>query len=292
MAASQRTLACAIATVSNPIGVGIGFVLPPLLTDNPADIPIVLMVEACIVSLCSVPILFCPSKPPHPPAPGSRGENSKMPFSQTVRELLVNYNFWLLFVEFGLGLGAFNTLATIINQLTTPFGYDDTQSGILGFLVVFCGIIGAGVESALVDYTRRYKLFIFCTLLCSTGSLVGLTLLLERVSFIFLCFCCAALGFFMTPILPLTLELAVEVTYPVGEAMVTGLLMVSGQVVAIALVLLFDWLINQKQYHTTGWIATGLTGFSCAVMILFTGKLKRQEHEHHGTYQAINTSYE
>jgi len=86
----------------------------------------------------------------------------------------------LLFVEFGLGLGAFNTLATIINQLTTPFGYDDacsptslettncktypevflliqqTQSGILGFLVVFCGIIGAGVESALVDYTRRH----------------------------------------------------------------------------------------------------------------------------------------
>jgi hypothetical protein len=96
----------------------------------------------------------------------------------------------------------------------------------------------------------------------------------------------------------------------VGEATVTGMLMVSGQLVGIGLIFLFNWLIDNHYYHVSGWVATGLTGyshspgpclhssthagmsgvltprvrvrvdrFSCAVMLLFTGRLKRREHE-------------
>lgn len=274
---SQRTIVTAIASIANPIGVGIGFVLPPLLTDEPDDIPFMLMIQAIIASACSVFVLFCPSKPPLPPSAGTARE--ELAFLPSVKAVVLNHNFWILCVEFGCGLGAFNTLATVINQLYEPYGYTNTESGILGLLVVVCGIIGSGIEGGLVDYTHRYKLFIWATLLCATGSLVGMTLLLERGYFVWQCLVSAGLGFFMTPILPLTLELAVEITYPVGEATVTGMLMVSGQLVGIGLIFLFNWMIDNHYYHESGWVATGLTGFSCAVMLLFTGRLKRREHE-------------
>ncbi len=46
----------------------------------------------------------------------------------------------------------------------------------------------------------------------------------------------------------------------VGEATVTGMLMVSGQLVGIGLIFLFNWMIDNHYYHESGWVATGLTG--------------------------------
>jgi hypothetical protein len=40
----------------------------------------------------------------------------------------------------------------------------------------------------------------------------------------------ALLGFSMTPVLPISLELACEITFPVGESTSSGLLMANGQV--------------------------------------------------------------
>ncbi len=41
------------------LGVGIGFVLPPIFTSKASDIPFMLLIEAAIVSVACIPILFC-----------------------------------------------------------------------------------------------------------------------------------------------------------------------------------------------------------------------------------------
>jgi hypothetical protein len=38
--------------------------------------------------------------------------------------------------------------------------------------------------------------------------------------------------------------------------------MVSGQLVGIGLVFLFNWMIDEHYYHEAGWVATGLTGYT------------------------------
>jgi hypothetical protein len=45
-------------------------------------------------------------------------------------------------------------------------------------------------------------------------------------------------GFFFIPYIPLTFELTCEISFPIGEAISTGLLMTGGQLVAVITVLI------------------------------------------------------
>ena len=46
------------ASVANPIGVGIGFLLPPSLVSEPSDIPFMLIIEAALISAISLPLFL------------------------------------------------------------------------------------------------------------------------------------------------------------------------------------------------------------------------------------------
>ena len=44
---------------------------------------------------------------------------------------------------FAFGLGSFNTLSTLIEQLTSPYGFTQKDASNFGALVVFSGLLGA-----------------------------------------------------------------------------------------------------------------------------------------------------
>jgi FLVCR family MFS transporter 7 len=56
------------------------------------------------------------------------------------------------------------------------------------------------------------------------------------MSFTYLCILMSLLGFFMVPVMPLSFELACELSFPVGEAIAAGMLVTGGQLIGIIIV--------------------------------------------------------
>jgi uncharacterized membrane protein YciS (DUF1049 family) len=80
-------------------------------------------------------------------------------------------------------------------------------------------------------------------------------------------------------VLPVGLELSCEIGYPIGEATVTGWMMVFGQLGGIAQIFVINYLIDKHDYKTASWILTGCVGASLVAIVFFNGKLKRLEHD-------------
>jgi hypothetical protein len=91
-------------------------------------------------------------------------------------------------------------------------------------------------------------------------------------------------GFFGTLVLPLSFELAVESTYPAGEAMSSNVLMSSSQIFGILFINSLDYVIHQVDFyilnrHISMWILTFFVIFGSFLILFFTSKLKRKEAE-------------
>lgn len=126
-----------------------GFVLPPILVQDDNLMPLLLVevrILACNASswltrapqagiavvVALLAVLFIREKPPTPPSLSAASEAREEKALESLKTLAKDPNFWLLFLAFGFGLGSFNTLATLINQIVAPLGYNDEQSGVLG----------------------------------------------------------------------------------------------------------------------------------------------------------------
>lgn len=166
-AEDQRALANTIALGSNTFGILIGSVISPIIVDSQVKV----VSEMCLLLMISLGISLLPallacfitrSTPPTPPsfsALVSRQEqqqeqstglsnqylinstdtlddvNSKTSFKvylKQVGKLLKSKDFLILLLSFGLALGLFSTLTTLIEQILCTRGYSDTDAGIFG----------------------------------------------------------------------------------------------------------------------------------------------------------------
>jgi len=137
-----------------------------------------------------------------------------------------------LIVTFGLIFGTVNTYGTVIGIMTAPLGYTDTDSSLFGAIFIVGGIVGSGVLGAYVEITKQYKraLLIVSIIACLTPFLLMYTLSTEVIWL-----CCISI-FLMgldLAILPIGIDFGVELTFPVEEAISTGLLMSASQLVSI-----------------------------------------------------------
>jgi len=287
---NQRTIATTIASVANPVGVAIGFVIGPMMAPTSADIPRLLYLNAIIINALLLPIVFLfrgkPSLPPSASASVPREEN----FLLGLKKLVMDKNFWILCIVFGFALGAYNTLATVINEMMEKFGYDNMQSGILGALVIVFGIVGSGIAGVLIDKTHWYKAGILLCLVGSIGAGLMLTLSFYPNNFVLIAVGGALLGLTITPVIPIGLELSCEISFPLGEAIPNGLLLCSGQITGIGLIFLMSWLIDSGRPAYPNYITLACFGVSLLASLAFTGKLKRLEHEKNHPISSIQDS--
>ena len=72
---------------------------------------------------CSIIFVFFKNKPPTPPSHAAAID--QLPFMEANKLLFSNKDYLLLLVFYSFVLGAFNSLATIMELLMKPFGYDD-----------------------------------------------------------------------------------------------------------------------------------------------------------------------
>ena len=237
---SERTTATGLSLISQFLGIALGMLITPILVIG-NDLGLMLLIYGIIAMISGILFLvFAKDKPPTQPSKEVTSE--KVFISEGLKQLFTNKQFLILVIIFFIGLGTFNMISSYIELIIIPKGYGSEEAGLLGGLMLFGGIIGAIIMSALSDKFKKRKILILISVLIAAISLFVLAFtnditLLYLSSFL--------LGFGILSAGPVALEYAVEKTRPVPESSSNGILMMIGQVGGIIFILgLVDFTFN------------------------------------------------
>lgn len=141
-----------------------------------------------------------------------------------LKSLLRNRNFVLLAIAFCIGVGYFNALMTLLNQIVNPFGYSNDDAGTFGAVFIVSGLVGAGIMGKCLEVTKAYQsCLMVCVVLASMSNFLCFCLLYSN-NFWPLTICFGFLGLTVLPLLPAMLENCAECTFPVSEELSAGFL--------------------------------------------------------------------
>ena len=292
-AASERATTTTIAAMSNVIGNALGSALPPAFTSAPTDVDTGLVVAlgaaAVVLAINAAAITTdAPAEPVSAAAAGRRAAREALQRGEldaaaetgevdavrtafrAVRAdfaaLAANRNFLPLFVGFGLGLGIFNALLTLLSQLILPCGYGNDDAGSAGAALLVSGLVGAGIAGALLDRTQAFVPLLQGGIMCEVAAIVFLLSSLRPHAEVALIASFGAVGLFLLPLLPLALENAAETTYPCSEDNSASLMLGLGNVVGLIAVFALEPLLAASNSCAT--VFTGSAGLILGLMAL------------------------
>lgn len=284
----QRALATTLGSVSNPIGGALGLLVPPVVYGITGSIPILLLVD-CILALIALLLIliFFKKRPRHPPSMTALKQeykdkykkNANREFKEAIVFLFKDRSYIILFLIYSLNVGAFQALATLVSQLTTPFGYTDGQSGFMGALVVAAGVVSAGIIAKIMDRHRVYTLVLFmCLAFTWYWNLLWTSVLLPD-NYILLLITAALYGSALLPVLPICVALASEVTYPISEATPIGFMVMGGMIWSAVLIFAMSAIIAYINIHWACYLIGIQSGMGYIFLWFFKGELKRSNAE-------------
>lgn len=254
-----RVAATALTSLANPFGAALGQLIIPFWVYSASDVPNAVLYVAIIVrnpqsqsslcgalqanmtlkaTICAIPSFFLPAKPPTPPGPS--GETKKLPILQSLRILSRSPEFWMIWGSYSVYVGFFNSISSLLNQMMMPYGFDDTESGIAGAILIVVGLVAAAITSPILDRTKAFilaiKVAIPITAICylifiwmpATRDIAGPYVVL------------AVLGASSFSLLPVSSELLVEVTHPVSPEVTSTLAWSGGQLLGAIFIVISD----------------------------------------------------
>jgi FLVCR family feline leukemia virus subgroup C receptor-related protein len=247
--AKEVSSATSFGVFGNQVGIALGFVLPPLLfrgDDHSKEfvakgLSVMFFTVAIIcTALLFLKLLFFDDTPRIPPSTAAAKAQDELEqgggqsYPSILKSLFTNRNYNLLFLTYGLNVGVFYAISTVLNQLVElRFPGHSVEAGFMGLIITVSGVFGSIVCGIILDKTHRFKA---TTLLVYVFSLVGMiafsyALTLTQIWPLF--FVSGLLGFFMTGYLPIGFEFAAEISYPNPEGTSAGLLNAAAQVCII-----------------------------------------------------------
>ncbi|XP_034241522.1 feline leukemia virus subgroup C receptor-related protein 2-like isoform X3 [Thrips palmi] len=242
--AGEVATACAIGVFGNQVGNAFGFLLPPLVVKNQEDVDelgselrtVYYGVAAATTLSLLIILLVFQDAPPVPPSHSqalSQGSTASSGLLQSIGRLLRTPGFALLVVTYGISVGAFYAISTVLNLLVNTVFPGNSDAGNIGLVLVVAGLLGSIVCGVLLDATRKYKEVTLGVYVLSVAGMIAFMASFLATSIWVVYLTSFFLGFFLTGYLPLGFELAVELTYPEPEGTSAGLLNVSAQVFGI-----------------------------------------------------------
>lgn len=161
-----------------------------------------------------------------------------MDFLAGLKACMLSKQYLILFFVMGGGIGMFNCLYTIMQELLCPSGYSNSFVGLCAALMIIGGIVGAAGSGIFVDRSKMYEETLKVSMgLAVVFGLIFMQLTLHTNLSPFLAFTCVLFGIFGLASYPVGLELSAECTFPVSEATSTGLIVLSGQVQSVLYVM-------------------------------------------------------
>lgn len=242
--AREVSTACSIGVFGNQLGIAVGFLVPPLLVPNIADlgqladhISIMFYGTAAVASLLFIlVILVFKEKPPLPPSQAQAAVHASEDYSyvQSILRLVKNFHFMLLLVTYGINTGSFYAVSTLLNKtIMMHYPGEEVKAGQIGLTLVIAGMVGSLLCGIWLDRTKTFKITTLAVYFFSLSGMIIYTFTLNLGHLWVVFITAGALGFFMTGYLPLGYEFAAELTYPESEGTSSGLLNVSAQIFGI-----------------------------------------------------------
>lgn len=245
-----RCSATAVASLANPFGAALGQLINPFLATSPSTIPKMTLYIAVITTVIAIPSFFIPVRPPTPSSPAS--DQVRPSVRESMALLLKNTNFYLLLAPFAIYVALFNSISSILTQVLTPYGFSEEQSGIAGALLIAVGLVAAAISSPLVDRTKAYlpflKAFVPLIATCYLAFIWAPPTRHLPAPYIVL----SVLGAVSFSLVPVALELLVEVTFPVGPEVGSTIFWVGGQFLGGVFILISDALQSSAKASPPG----------------------------------------
>ncbi|XP_059089607.1 heme transporter FLVCR2-like isoform X2 [Tigriopus californicus] len=198
---NQVSSACAIGVFGNQLGVALGFVLPVLLVKNRAAEEEVVLIGgdlfrmflgvAVVTSvLLAAILLFFKDAPPTPPSraqeilwhqregvrDGACLQVEQDDYKGSIKRLMTNGNYVLLLITYGLNVGVFYAISTLLNSvILIHFKGAEEDAGKIGLVIVIFGMMGSMVCGVILDKTHAYKTTTLLVYLFSCLGMVAYT---------------------------------------------------------------------------------------------------------------------
>ena len=196
------------------------------------------MITSVISTVFGIPFLFLPAGPKVPPTESSKVVRT--PFRQSLKFMLKNRNYLLLVFVFACNFSLFASIVAITSYIFIPQGYTTTQVGLASFVRIISGVGGAIIAGRITDYTGKHVLVLKVAAPMVTITTVILYVQDLANSYAFVMVSCFLNGFFVFLILPVSLELAAECTFPVSESVSASVLWGVSQVASFCSTLIMD----------------------------------------------------
>merc|ERR1711971_500877 len=179
--------------------------------------------------------------PPTPPSPSAaqamqQKSSKRSDYWPTIKKFFSNWPFIIIFLFVGGAMGYISTISTKIEQILCSSGYSDQLAGTAGSSILFCGFL-ASFPMGLISYKTKKPI-----LVCKLSGFVVLSSLVMIGYFMRLpdkkaeiIVSCVLLGIFALGPYPVALELLVECTYPLDQAIGTAFIFLSSALQGVLL---------------------------------------------------------
>lgn len=244
--ADEVSTACSIGVFGNQLGIAIGFLVPPMLVPNVEDIDelayhirFMFYISAGVASFIFILVVIVFQERPEIPPTQSQAQartsrSSDNSYMASIWRLLSNKAFTLLAISYGLNVGSFYAISTLLNRMIIErYPGEEVNAGRIGLTIVIAGMAGSLICGLWLDKTKTYKQTTLGVYILSFVGMLAYTFTLNLGHLWVVFITAGVLGFFMTGYLPLGFEFAVELTFPESEGTSSGLLNCSAQIFGI-----------------------------------------------------------
>ncbi|KAF2888720.1 hypothetical protein ILUMI_17453 [Ignelater luminosus] len=285
----EVSTACSIGVLGSQLGIAIGFVFPPMLMHNATSTDVIeqgFYVMSITIALVTTAILiliiiFFRDRPPSPPSTTQLQvqvcTEETRDFWKSVKTLFANKSYTLLMVSYGINTGIFYAISALLNQIILIYYPDGAEdAGRIGLIIIGSGMIGSVVCGVILDAFGRFKLTIMSVYVLCLISMITFTFTLDS-GLVAVYLVSAFFGFFMTSLLPIGYEVAVELTFPIGEGTSGGIITAVAQAFGICFTYLYSYLLNAKNDKAANLAMTGAIAVGAVLLIFIRFDLKRQK---------------
>jgi MFS family permease len=257
----ERATAVGLVTLANLVGTAIGMVLTPILNET-LDIPTIQLIYGGVTALSTVLFLvFAREKPATAPCPPEMEVRALM--LDGLKHALRTRMFWYILLVSFIGLGVFNGINTWIEGIVRLRGFNSTDAGTLGAIMLVGGVLGAVIIPPFSDKQRKRKRYLLIGIVFAIPGLVGLTFV---TPFWLLAVSSFVLGFFLVSTLPIGIQYAAEITQPTPEGTSNGLIQLFGQA-SVVFVFIMSVLKTSDESFTPSLILALILLVVCALVI-------------------------
>ncbi|KAJ9601192.1 hypothetical protein L9F63_000660 [Diploptera punctata] len=285
--ARQVSTACSLGVFGNQVGVALSFLIPPIIVHNHdslddigEDLSKLNYILAAGPTIMLILVLIFFEKEPPTPAQLSEADKKQVEqtYLQSVKSLLTNKNFVLLFVSYGIIVGVYYAVSTLLNQMVLlHFPGAEQDAGRIGLCMVLAGVLGLMTSGVILDKTHKFKESTLIVYLVSLVAVLVFAFSFSTGMIWFTYFAAACMGFFMIGFLTIGYEFAAELTYPIPEGTSSGILNFSGEVFGILLTLAEGQVLNYFGDMTTNIALACCLLVGLLLSMLIDGKdLRRQ----------------